>query len=380
MEEIKKITHLNYKEVFDLSQYAFQYKLNEKAYLEKVKEAERHLIYGYYINQKLAGKMHLIPLEVYLNKSPIKMGGISAVATWPEYGGKQIASKLMEHLLKEMYEQDYLVSYLHPFHIGFYRRFDFELAFKQVTSEIKIEMFEPKKCNASYNREPKLVELNEVYTAYMNQFEGGLKRDKKWWEQRVLKEEERILIRSEHGAAYLLYEVKENKLLIKELVYTELGALEAVVDFIAKHSSMVEVVRLTSPQSHALKYYLANPKYTEHVEAYFMVRIVNVQSFLKQYLKGKQFDDFVLKVRDDLLEENNQNFRLTTQSGEVSVEAISNQVSDFELKVHELTALCYNYYTVHELIELKKLNLSESVAVTLKALFENRQTAFIDYY
>ncbi len=380
MEEIKKLTHLNYKEVFDLSQYAFQYKLDEKAYLEKVEEAERHIIYGYYLNQKLAGKMHLIPLEVYSNNEAVKMGGISAVATWPEYAGKQIASKLMKRLLLDMYEQDYLVSYLHPYHISFYRRFGFELAFKQVETVMKIDLFKPTNDQAIFDRKPSLKKLNEIYKIYIKQFEGGLKRDEKWWKQRVLSEEERVTIHSEQGDAYLLYEIKDAKLSIKELAYTELGVLGAVSDFIAKHASMIDSVKLRSPQSHALKYYLENPKYKECVEPYFMARIINVRLFLKNFLKGKEFDELVLKVKDDLIKENNQVLKLSTQAGEVSIEPVLEEVSDFELKVHELTALCYNYYTVNQLIEFKKIQLPKSVNSTLNVLFENRQTAFIDYY
>lgn len=381
MGNIKKLTHLNYKEVFDLSQYAFQYKLDKEAYLKKVKEAENHEIYAYYVQEELAGKMHLIPLEVYLNNQEIKMGGISAVATWPEYAGRQIASKLMTYLLQKMYKEDYLVSYLHPYHIGFYRRFGFELAFEKRVSTIKIDLFKATKCHASFDRKAKIADLNEIYKVYISRFEGGLIRDQAWWQQRVLKDEEKIIIRTEDEAAYLLYEIKHNKMSIKELAYTHTNVLNAVINFISKHASMVDDVELVSPNSHPIKHYLMNPKYQEVVEPYFMARIINVGLFLERFLINKNFKEIRLKISDDLIEENNQIFKLRTDSEKVSVEPLaSSSHFDFELKVHELTALCYNYYTVHELIAMKKMTVPESIYSTLSVLFERKTTAFIDYY
>src|SRR5690625_6894608 len=67
------------------------------------------------------------------------MGGISSVATWPEYSGKGIAGKLIKHSLTNLRNDHTMLAYLHPFNAGFYRRFGFEFAFDQIDYTIPIE-------------------------------------------------------------------------------------------------------------------------------------------------------------------------------------------------------------------------------------------------
>lgn len=120
MDKIVSLSRADYKDIFDLSQFAFQYNLSEEALIEKAREADRHQIVGYRMDGNLAGKLHIIPLEVTIQGKKFMMGGISSVATWPEYRRLGIAKKLLYHALVKMKEQGQVLSYLHPFSVGFY--------------------------------------------------------------------------------------------------------------------------------------------------------------------------------------------------------------------------------------------------------------------
>lgn len=133
------MTTEDYPEIFKLSEYAFQYHLSEEDYIKKCEEAKRHQIYGIEIKGRLAGKLHIIPLEVFIQGKLLTMGGISSVATWPEYSGKGIAGKLIKHSLTNLRNDHTMLAYLHPFNAGFYRRFGFEFAFDQIDYTIPIE-------------------------------------------------------------------------------------------------------------------------------------------------------------------------------------------------------------------------------------------------
>src|SRR5699024_1961417 len=136
MDKIKKLSMDDYPEISKLSQFAFQYTLDEEAYEKKRKQETGLDVYGYMVEGKLAGKLHILPLEVILNEEMIKMGGIASIATWPEYRRQGIAKKLMYHELEEMDKKDITLSYLHPFHVQFYRKLGWELSFDNHHLEI----------------------------------------------------------------------------------------------------------------------------------------------------------------------------------------------------------------------------------------------------
>src|SRR5690625_5934397 len=102
IKDIENLTTEDYPEIFKLSEYAFQYHLSEEDYIKKCEEAKRHQIYGIEIKGRLAGKLHIIPLEVFIQGKLLTMGGISYVATCREYSGKGIAGKLIKQRLKNI--------------------------------------------------------------------------------------------------------------------------------------------------------------------------------------------------------------------------------------------------------------------------------------
>src|SRR5699024_11337253 len=97
----------------------------------KEEEAASERIFGYYVDNEPAGKLHVILLEVFIQGTRFCMGGISSVATWPEYRRQGVAKKLLKKSLSDMKEKGDVVSLLHPFNVGFYRKYGWELAFNR---------------------------------------------------------------------------------------------------------------------------------------------------------------------------------------------------------------------------------------------------------
>src|SRR5699024_12739202 len=121
MEEITRLHRSDYPDVFALSQFAFQYTLTEDDLVKKAREADRHDIWGYQIDGKIAGKLHLIPLEVMYNGQKYAIGGISSVVTLPEYRRLCIVNKLLHYKLVKIKEEEQLNACLNRFIHFFYR-------------------------------------------------------------------------------------------------------------------------------------------------------------------------------------------------------------------------------------------------------------------
>jgi predicted acetyltransferase len=191
MEEIRQLKPNEIDESLTLSAYAFQYELTEadreKAHNDII--LEQH--WGSFEQDKLAAKMRLIPMQIWLQGRTHKMGGIASVATWPEYRRQGHVGKLLSHALHLMKEQGYTISMLHPFSFAFYHKYGWETSteFKEYRLESaqlpsirrpiqgRIERIE------AHTGDWKL--FNKIYEAYASRYNGMVVRNEAWWRQMV---------------------------------------------------------------------------------------------------------------------------------------------------------------------------------------------------
>ncbi|MBS4213970.1 GNAT family N-acetyltransferase [Neobacillus rhizophilus] len=74
-----------------------------------------------------AAKLHIIPLSIYIKDAEWNMGGIAGAATYPEYRRTGYVKSFILESLKQMRDNVQIVSLLHPFDIGFYRKYGWEI-------------------------------------------------------------------------------------------------------------------------------------------------------------------------------------------------------------------------------------------------------------
>jgi predicted acetyltransferase len=86
--KVEKLQSSDYKEIVDLSMYAFQYKVPEESLKEKYEQFDQQYISGIKDEEKLAAKLQILPLKIWFNHEHWEMGGIASVATYPEYRRK----------------------------------------------------------------------------------------------------------------------------------------------------------------------------------------------------------------------------------------------------------------------------------------------------
>lgn len=385
MKNIVNLTKENYPEIFKLSEYAFQYHLNEEAYNKKCKEAERHKIYGYKINDTLAGKLHMIPLEVFIQGKLFTMGGISSVATWPEYSGQGIAEKLIKKSLIEFKEKNTKLAYLHPFNVGFYRRFGFEIAFDSVNYKIPVEKLRHpwKKTGYIERHIIKTSELNLVYEQFARQFNGGINRDEKWWQQRVLTDEkaEVILIKDKEGKpqGYLIYKVENNCFEVIEMAYTNQIYLESIYHFILKHQATVKEITIPTYEGDLLSYIINDPMFIQEKQPYFMARIVDLESFLSDYpFMIVEESSINVSVKDDFLSDNTGFYTISSQ-GIVKNEKLDSE-NYLEINIGDLTSLLMGYKNIAELGKLNKIKGNQNELDKLSKMINPKPTYLLDFF
>ncbi|AIF42101.1 GCN5 family acetyltransferase [Virgibacillus sp. SK37] len=383
---MQTLSRKNYEEIFALSQFAFQYKLSPEEMEKKKAEADRHTIWGWMEEDKIAAKLHLIPLSCYINGKELPMGGISSVATWPEYRRKGMVKHLLHHALTEMKQNGQMISYLHPFSFAFYRKFGWEHAFTEQHYTIPIEKLKKKWETSGYVRriEPDISLLNELYSKYAIKWNGMLVRDEKWWEQRVLKGDVHIAVAYEENAqatGYIMYEVKENTVKVKELVHNSLNAHKLLLHFIGNHDSMAEKVTMVVSEGDQLPLLLDEPRFEQKVEPYFMARIVDVAAFLKAYpFTGE--GAITITVEDGFFPENTGTYHVELADGTTHVTIREKQKSEQPAicSIQVLTGMLLGYRRPSDYFKAGLLTANESEIEILDQLIPEEQTFLTDFF
>ncbi|MFD1363563.1 GNAT family N-acetyltransferase [Lentibacillus salinarum] len=377
-------------DIFALSQFAFQYELSGDALSKKQVEAKRHIIWGLMDDDRLAAKLHLIPLACYINGKTFDMGGISSVATWPEYRRQGAVKQLLYYALKHMRTNGQTLSFLHPFSFAFYRKYGWEHTFSQKTYTMPIDRLKREWGAKGYVRRMNddIPALDSIYTAYAKQFNGTLVRDDKWWTQRVLQGKwHQAAAYSTYGQAegYLLYNVKNGRLTVHELVYNTPNAHKLLLHFIANHDSMVDTVEMAVPENDHLPLLVDEPRFEQTIKPYFMARIVDVQAFLKQYpfLPGSA-ESVTLHIADPFLPENNGTYQLSHIGPDTNVTHlrtdIHGQAGSIHCGVQQLTSMVTGFSRPLELYNAGLIHGDKYSVEQLENVIPQQQTYFPDFF
>lgn len=389
MKQITKLTEANYKEIFELSQFAFQYTLSKEELIKKKNDLKDHTVFAWMEDDQLAGKVHTIPLSVYINGKEFQMGGIASVATWPEYRRRGIIKNLLHRSLIEMKKNGQFISFLSPFSFSFYRKYGWEYAFTNKHYEIPIELLRRKWDGKGYVRRihQDIPKLHNIYTTYAKQYTGMLKRNQMWWENRVLKDDMLIAVAYNEKAqeeGYIIFKVQNRVLTVKEMVYTTLNGRDLLFEFIANHDSMAKVAKLTVPENDSLPLLLNEPRFDQRIIPYFMARIVDVYNFLKNYpyLVNDQPVQLSLHITDDFFPENSGIYQLMLDNREVNISyekkaEVSNLI---HCSIQQLTSLLLGFQRPVDLHSLGFIQGDVEEIKKLEQIIPKQQTFLSDFF
>ncbi|MEI3606964.1 GNAT family N-acetyltransferase [Pseudogracilibacillus sp. SE30717A] len=386
MEGIKKLSKENFEQIISLSQFAFQYTLSDEQRMVKKEETERHSILGYMVDGALAGKLHIIPLDVYINGTVYQMGGIASVATWPEFRRQGIAKKLLLQALKEMKQAGQTISILDPFHVGFYRKYGWELSFMNQRYTIPIgKLKEDWNGNGYIRRTDDISLLDSIYKKYAKQYNGMLKRNEKWWEQRVLSDEvAQIRVayhETGHPEGYIIYKVRDEVFTVIEMAYTSLNGMYLLYEFIGNHDSMAKEVKMIVPENDLLPYKLKDPFFKQEKETFAMARIVDVYNFLKDYPFTEAEGSVHILIEDESFPENSAGYHIQTQSGKTVVTKVKGlRNGDINCTIQQFTSICFGFKRPQELFAHHLVDGKVSAIEQLEKMIPQKQTFLTDFF
>jgi predicted acetyltransferase len=394
MDHIRKLKQEELFESLTLSEFAFQFELSTEEKEERIAWTKPEQVWGYFDEGRLAAKLTILDFHIWLHGESFAMGGIAGVATWPEYRRKGMVGQLLKQALRTMKEAGQSISFLHPFAFSFYRKYGWETYIDYLKYEITTELLPRFELQDGakierINKDWKL--LNGIYEAYAKGYNGMLKRDGEWWNNRIFKFKKGsiAIYRDAQGElkGYIFYQVQNNSCTVHELVFLNEEARRGLWKFISDHDSMIEKVILIAPSDDKLPFLLSNPRIKQEVVPYFMARIVDVQSFVQQFPFAKAGDGerFYLQVSDSQAEWNNGLFEIRIEASgiaKVTKQPLSDAKEDQLLTcdIQTLSSLLMGYQKASFLNEIGRLDGREAEIKRLERLIPARTTYLADFF
>ncbi|RSL31111.1 GNAT family N-acetyltransferase [Salibacterium salarium] len=388
--DIRKMNASQMRQSLELDQFAFQFEFSkeEKKNHERMMKPENTWIAEE--NGQLLSKLTILPVNVFVGRASLPMGGISSVATWPESRRGGLVRKLLDAALLDMRERGYVLSFLYPFSIGFYRKFGWELFADTVTWEIKKEQL-PKKgeiTNGAIRRIPpaQWPVLQDIYQAFAYQFNGMVNRTESWWRYTVLKQKKGqiAVYTDEEGIdkGYLIYKVKERYMTIHEFIAIDENARAQLWSFIANHDSMIEGAKIMTTTEDPTRFMLPDPMIKETRDSYFMARIVDMKAFLEQYPFQLEYgEELTIETTDNNCSWNNGVFFL--KKGERGMEVTERPnitEAKITMDINTVTAVLLGYISVETGIATNKIKATEQDKEKLKRVIVKEKPFIYDFF
>ncbi|MEH7072883.1 GNAT family N-acetyltransferase [Neobacillus drentensis] len=389
---IRELTEEDYLESMKLSEYAFQYKVPESDIPARLDRLRNHKVLGIWDEDTLAAKLHIYPLSIFMRDAEWKMGGIAGVATYPEYRRNGYVNTLMIDSLKRMRNNEQIVSLLHPFDISFYRKYGWEILTetKKITIEKKdLKFLEPQPgLIRRFSKETHNEEIEKVYQQYGTQFTGMLKRDSYWWKQHVYDEDSQMAVYynpDKEAIGYILYQVKDKKMEVQELVALDHEARIGLWNFMCQHDSMVDKVTIQLTSQDPFPYFLKQPNVKIELHPYFMARVVDAEECLRRFPFLHENESLFLHLEDSHAAWNNGSYLLNMGELKVFKEKTGGQCvhppkKGIHLTINSLSAILFGYKRPMELFEMGYLKGSKLEIELFEKMVPILKSAFIDFF
>ena len=382
-----------------LLRYAFQVTDSELASLGwNQKEMERSKkpvlkkteSYGWFDGEKLASQISIYPMQVNIFGQMYKMGGVTGVATYPEYMNLGLMSSLIKTALNSMRENHQCVSMLVPYMIPYYRKKGWEIVTDKMTYTIKDTQL-PKRREVSGMVERVGIDsedLRIVHNAFTRMRHGALKRNELEWEEYWRWEADDVIVAVYYNEAgepkgYLVYYIANDVFRIKELVYINQEARHGLWNYVSAHFSMIDKVVGTNYTNEPMAFLLEDSEIQEEIEPNVMARIVDFEAFIRKYPFDiiSIHDDLHFIIHDPVMECNCGDFSLRwDKQGNTIIERGGTRGERVECDIQTLTAMFYGYKRPTYLRRVERLDASDDAVRILEDIIPIEQPYFSDYF
>ncbi|MGG4490654.1 GNAT family N-acetyltransferase [Metabacillus idriensis] len=383
---IRKAEKSDFEEVVRLSQYSLKNDCKE------INCFQRESILGDFESGSLIAKVDILNLTIYSSGRKMNVGGLSSISVLPEMRRKHKMYKLLFEALVWMKHRGYSISYLQPISIPYYRKYGWELISNEKQWTIKKEDLCLWPFSGSCNVKElsgilALPFLQEVYDCFSKQNNGLLVRSEEWWEKGIVKENHFVFVhfkKDENADGYLICRLEHQKLYIDECIALNDTAKKSLWTFICqKGLKFEELIWRTYEQDH-FSFLLKNPFILSKVKPSIMGRIIDVKSFLEQYMSVPPEKPLFLHIDDSFADWNGGTYLIN--DGEITHFQKASEGSacshppkrGLQMDISVLTAVFFRYLKASSLYNAGLIQGPKDDLDLLEQIIQSKKTICMD--
>jgi len=344
---------------------------------------------------RLDSSLLMIPALMMINGQAVKTGFAAGVITLPEARRGGGIRKIYEKAFPAMKEEGVVFSFVYPFSFSYYRKFGYEQSYSRYKASISLSALSiypyPSGVEA-YQKGDACADFVKVYEAFIADKNLAIKRNQCEWGALLdrdphLRREFTYIHYNAQGEpdAYVLYEAEatvekyEHILAIKELVWSDISGLHSMLGFIYGLRSEYQEVTWEAPNCLDI-FGLVKESWDVSVKWVHggMNRIINLPRALELIKAPVGQGSVTLSVHDQFLPFNNGKYRITWESGAVSVEK-TQTAPDVETSIEILTQMMTGYLTPAQVLGKKDLSVYGKMDM-LSALFPPKHLYMMELY
>ncbi|QSX05114.1 GNAT family N-acetyltransferase [Sedimentibacter sp. zth1] len=326
-------------------------------------------ILGMFDDDKLVSMIRNYTFKQLVRGVIKNMGGVSHVATFPEYRMCGYVKELTKSVFNDMKDKKQSVSMLHPFKKSFYSEFGYVGANDNILVKVSFDALSHylkhvPNIDAIWKEErERAVDIQEEYETFkysldLSNYHGLVFLDNMSNEYWVDDHEDVIVVFIKKDdeivatAKYLKIGYGENgKLMVLEMFWKDIESRFMIFRYFAKHTDQFSHIEMRIPFGTNFYTWLSDSSRPFEVKINnrpWMVRIIDVLDALRDIpvkTDGKVF----LELYDEYCKWNNGGYMLKTVGDKLKITKLDNIIPQLRIDIRGLTSLLYGIYSVEEL-------------------------------
>lgn len=353
---------------------------------------------GYFVDNELASTYVIEQYRMFVRGNLMDMGGIAAVATYPQFRRQKQVTALVIESLKVMRKNNQFISVLYPFKYSFYRRYGYENC-----ADFSWIIASPS--NVLLPKDFKPLPLKEI--SHDDSFDTIMPiREKigkkkynliifdtpELWKFHNLKKHSKLFVIQDSGenVGYFITNLKKMpgewnvRLEFKDALVDTMQARLTVFNYIKKHTDQTKDFSFSfmgdeNPLDYFDNLWEGGIKY--HVSGGPMFRVVDVEQALELLVFDEKLTaNFSLLLEDEYAPWNNERMEIVIAHGKAKVSRKTGKDADLQADIKDFTQLFVGYRSVNELTELGKLEIAENKIGIINEIFPKVKTRLRTFF
>lgn len=295
---------------------------------------------GAFVDGRLLACMWYIPYEMNVGGAYIPMGGVAAVATYPEARNLGLAKKLMSRAHQQMKTEGRPLAVLMPFKPEFYARMGYGDVFYYQSCRLRPEGLKRPLLKGysvvRVNPDKEWKTFNRLHNEYSVRYFGAVKRPHSYWKIRYFNSVigiryHYLIMKGNEPAGYIITHVdkpapayaselqRPSHLSIVQAAWTNPDALNVLLNFVHAHRDQFNTVNWYAPPDISLRD--LDPQMDLTLKPKMMLKLVDLKSAIEKRPFDSNLDGEVtiLAKGDDTSQWNDGAWRIRWSKGKASV-------------------------------------------------------------